>query len=399
MVDKKQGSSPSPEEYPTSPDPIWQRFLATAAATLRSGWDMLEGIAPSPEEREKLARLLREVFDRAIEVPPDLYKKLKEDVARRPAAERVDPVMASWNRTRACARRTAGVGAVTTIPMVAPGFGPAIAALGLVADWRYVAEQQRNLVLEIAALFEVELENPSEEVRLLFLLSTGVAYVDTAVGALVSKELAKRAGQEIARRALVRMAPVAGAAVAGSLNYTATLALGRAAITRFAREAGVEISDQRWAREHPALNELRQAVTAAVSAAEEDQLKRPVIPVEMSPVILELSTSEREELLELALARAGHTESPSPAQQEALAEIAAALGFSEPEVAKTRAAMERTFTAHAQRVSRLLRAGGSAVSSGTGNVWRKSLELARRGWYRAARRGTPGAESSDKPEQ
>lgn len=352
-------------------------------------------------EVTRLARRLREAVDRALEVPDDLHLKIAGEVARirAEAGAGADPVRIAWERTRERARRTAAVGAVTTIPSLVPVLGPAIAAFGLVADWRYVAEQQRDLVLEIAALMGVALEDPSRQVRALFLASSGASITGTQLGGAVGRTLAK----QVARRGASRALPGVGAALAGGINYVATVAIGRAAIARFAAEAGMEVRGVVPSRPHPAMPELRRAVIAAVRHG-----RRRALESERD-AIAGLSRDEREELLDVAIitALSGADSAVRGALpdggQELLDEIASTLALPAGEVDAGVRRARRNLRRLAAHLSRRLGEVGKDGRSAASRLWRSAGDLARR-WplgrgrgrvrHRASSAGEPGEAGS-----
>src|SRR5688500_4785716 len=176
---------------PPTKDPRWKAFARESAQGLRERLDRLATL--TEDEREQIALRLEQSISGALEVPDDLQSVIEESAARLIAqSDSVDPVAIAWERTRERARRTAAIGAVTTVPAVLPGMGTALAALGLVADWRYVAEQQRDLVLEIAALFGEWPENPTKETRNLFLAATATAFGGSGAGKAVTNVLARQ---------------------------------------------------------------------------------------------------------------------------------------------------------------------------------------------------------------
>ncbi|HSL70244.1 MAG TPA: hypothetical protein VK864_08365, partial [Longimicrobiales bacterium] len=247
----------------------------------------------SAEDRERLARRLHTAVANALEVPPDLKPRIEETAARLIArSAEHDPVALAWERTRERARRTAAIGAVTTVPALVPGIGTALAALGLVADWRYVAEQQRDLVLEIAALFGAWPDDPTTQARSLFLVASASAFASPAAGRYVSRILAK----QVARRSVARLLPGAGAAVAGALNYIATISIGRAAIDHFAERAGIEVQGVVPTEVSPALPLLRNAIVEKIGAGSNAQ----PFTEEASSAMAGLQPAERDELLDLA---------------------------------------------------------------------------------------------------
>ncbi|HUG02723.1 MAG TPA: hypothetical protein VML95_12720 [Longimicrobiales bacterium] len=375
-------SGPAPDPAP-EPDPDgarWRAFATDTAGELRR---QLAGASDELGEADadRVARRLADAIDDALEVPDDLPLRIAGDVARlrAEAGPGGDPVAIAWARARERARKTAAIGAVTTIPSMIPVLGPAIAALGVVADWRYVAAQQRDLVLEIAALFDVRLDDPTGRVRALFLTSTGAALAGSAVGEAVGRAAARR----VARRGLARVVPGVGAVVAGALNYASTVAIGRAAIGRFAREAGLEVRGVVPGVAHPAMEPLRAWIL--------DPSAPQGAPVEATAVAA-LSASEREELIDLAVVSTAGVEDGDAR----LATIVDALGFDAEEVSEAQRSFAAKVRGFAKRFrDRLARAGGGGRAAAR-RVWRDALRLASRA-RRWRRRSEEARESPSGP--
>lgn len=354
----------------------WREMVGGASAQFRERLGRARFPRLGERDRERLARRFQEAVDSALEVTPELPGRIAVGVAelraRHPDA---DPVALAWARTRERARRSAAVGAVSALPAMVPGIGPALAALGMVADWRYVAEQQRDLVLEIAAILGVPVAEPTREVRALF-----VGSMATAFGAVRAGEAAVDvAARQVARRSLTRVVPGVGAVVAGALNYVGTLALGRAAIRRFAAEAGIPVRGIIPAATHPALPRLRQAVVAAVRTSVIGDGGTPVFTREQRDIVAGLPPSAREELLDLAVVSAAAEEGMSDEEERVVAEVAACLGFSPGELAAARREAEEEMGAYAARLRRLLGAARRGGAEATGRVWRRARAVARRG--------------------
>ncbi|CAN5575419.1 hypothetical protein BH24GEM3_BH24GEM3_25670 [soil metagenome] len=354
----------------------WRALASSAAAEFRERLDLARYLRLSDREKERLARRLREAIDAALEVPPDVPARITTEVERMRlrAGAGADPVALAWRRVRERARRTAAVGAVTTIPAMLPGFGSALAAFGLVADWRYVAEQQRDLVLEIATLMGVTPEDPTAEVRGLFLAGAGAAFGGKAAGEVTLKLLTR----QVARRSMARLVPGAGAAVAGALNYLATLAIGRAAIRRFAYQAGIEVHGLVPARVHPALPQLQQAVVAAIRTAELGDGDSPVFSDEQRATLGALSPAERESLLDLAVVSAVAQGGVNEEEERVLEEIALALGVATADLQAARDAAEKDLVSYRRRFRRLLGSARERGSGAAGRVWQRTRSLVRR---------------------
>ena len=345
----------------------WRRFAREATDALRARIERLTTLRA--DERERLVRRFEAALGHALEVPPDLQPRIEETAAALIASSsEVDPVALAWARTRERARRTAAIGAITTVPAMVPGIGTALAALGLVADWRYVAEQQRDLVLEIAALFGDWPENPTEDARNLFLAATATAFASPEAGRFVSEVLAR----QIARRGVARLLPGAGAAVAGGLNYIATVTLGRVAISYFGERAGVAVHGVVPVESHPALPSLRNAVVEAI----ENHKLTGLFSEDAAAAMKELRADEREELLDVAAALLAAADRLKGGES-LLKRLGLQLGFTAEQV--------ETVMQHAQRdaeplrkrlggaIQRVASKGGAAAES----VWRYAARIAR----------------------
>jgi hypothetical protein len=351
----------------------WRRIAADATENVRERIARYAELPP--RDREKFVRRMREVIDNALEVPPDLPERAVRRAGRlRSARPDQDPVAIAWSRTRERARSTAAIGAVTAVPTVVPGLGAPLAALGLVADWRYAAEQQRNLILEIAALFGVMPSDPSETVHALFLASTATAFGSTAAGDAVVRVL----GRQIARRSASRLVPGVGAVAAGSLNYVATVGLGRFAIRHFADQAGIELRGLVPEAVHPAMPWLRNATIAAFeNEAVLAGTARPFADEDYT-ILPELSDADREELLDLAAAATTGSSPPGDPRERVLHDIARDLGFSPEDVEEVRSTFRGEVRRFATRLARLVSTAGAKSGNAAQTLWRRAGRLARR---------------------
>jgi uncharacterized protein (DUF697 family) len=371
----RQRSDPDwfPEAPPAADLPgTWEALAAASAAELKQRLGRYAQLGE--KDRDRLAHRLRLAIDSALEVPDHLPQRIAASVARFHArsVER-DPVALAWRRTRQRARRTAAIGAVTTVPAMAPGIGPALAALGLVADWRFVAEQQRDLVLEIAALLGVTLDNPTNQIRALFLASTASAFGATAAGEAAVHVLAR----QIARRSIARVVPGAGAIVAGALNYVATVALGRAAIEHFAHRAGHHVEGVVPHFVHPAMPWLRNQVVRALESLQLVSVGTPVFSEQDVAMLAELPREQKEELLDLAVACAAADGVATADEERVVREIAELLGFRAHELDAAQRAAAADASTSARRVTRLLARARQAGSRTTREIWHRAARLAR----------------------
>jgi hypothetical protein len=357
----------------------WTTFAGETASAFRERLQRLSTL--SEDERERLSERIQEAIAASLEVTPDLQPRIEEQAARLIArSDTVDPVAIAWERTRERARRTAAIGAATTVPALVPGVGTALAALGLVTDWRYVAEQQRDLVLEIAALFGQWPDDPTKQARNLFLAATATAFAAPTTGKFFSRMLAK----QIARRGVSRLMPGAGAAVAGALNYISTIAIGRAAIEEFGVPAGYQVHGLIPTRSHPAMPWLRNAVVQAIESAQPGDL----FSDEARKAISGLSSIERDELLDLAAALT-LARDRDPLTDPLLAELGSLLGFATAEIQIAIGDALRSATPWREKLGTALRKVASRGGNAIDRVWRRASKIAKR-----RRRGGPRAKTA-----
>lgn len=346
----------------------WKRFANQTATALQERLQRLTAL--SAEEREKLTTRFHEAVANALDVPPDLKQIIEERAARLIAqSDTVDPVSIAWERTRERARRTAAIGAATTVPALVPGVGTALAALGLVADWRYVADQQRDLVLEISALFGHWPDDPTTEARNLFLAATATAFASPSAGKIVSEVLAR----QIARRGVARLLPGAGAVVAGALNYISTIAIGRAAILEFGERSGFEVHGIVPHEAHPALPWLRNAVVQSVEAGTLGDLSSD----EARKAIAGLSHTERDELLDLASALSLARDTDSNADP-ILYQIGNILGFATEQVDEAIEDAIRSTMPLKERLGSALRRIGARGADAVEHAWARAARLVKK---------------------
>jgi hypothetical protein len=371
-------SAPPPDDANGDDDGVsgrWREMAQAAAGEVRERLAHVQFPRLSPGDRERIARRLREAVEMALRVPEGRPDELAAEIRTlREASPGVSATDLAWRRTRERARRAAAAGAATTVPALVPGVGTALAALGMVADWHFVAEQQRDLVLEIAALYGVELADPTSEVRGLFLASTGLALGAARAG----DAAAKAASAQVARRWMSRLVPGLGAAVAGGLNYVSTLAVGRTAIARFSHEAGVEVRGLSPAAMNPALPRLRQATVTAIQAAALGDGTVPVYTREQREILEHLSQAEREELLDLAVLGAAD-EGVSADEETVLAHIAGELGFGPAELDEALRGARDGVQSVRGRFTRLVGRAGRGGAETARHLWSRARRLSSRG--------------------
>lgn len=343
----------------------WRSFAVQTGAALQERLQRLTTL--STEERVKLAQRFQDSVIGALDVPPELKSIIEERAARLIAhSKTADPVVIAWARTRERARRTAAIGAVTTMPALVPGVGTGLAALGLVADWRYVAQQQRDLILEISAIFGQWPEDPTADARNLFLAATATAFAAPGTGKVVTEILAR----QVARRGVARLLPGAGAALAGALNYIATIALGRIAITEFARRGGYEVHGIIPREAHPALPWLRNAVVQVIETDALGDLGSD----EAKKAMAGLSPSERDELIDLAAALT-LARDRDPTSDPIVTQIGELLGFAPDEIAKSISDAIRSTLPLREKLGAALRGIGARGADAIEQAWARAARL------------------------
>jgi uncharacterized protein (DUF697 family) len=127
------------------------------------------------------------------------------------------------------------VGAVTSGTATIPGLGTvATLVFGVAADLRATYRLQCELVLEIAALYDhpISLDDKRYVVALVTGMSAGANQVVRKVGV----ELAERATERLAERAVVKAIPVLGVAASAGMNIVATYLVGRRAQAYFSQD-------------------------------------------------------------------------------------------------------------------------------------------------------------------
>lgn len=370
-------SSPT-AALPQLGDASWHALATAAAAEFKDQLAAPHYLRLRERDRTRLARRLHEAIETALTVPPELPAALAAEMARR--LRRAAPDTAreplAWQRVREHARHAAAIGAVTTLPATLSGLGTALAALGLVADWRHVAEHHRDLILELAALLGVPLEEPTRQVRALFVAGATAMLAEAAPPEVVVHHLASH----VAQRSVARVTPGAGTVMASSLNYLATMAIGRATLLRFAAHTDCPVGALFPRRRHPSLPRLEQAVISAIHTAELGrEVADPFADARLGRMLRDLAATERQELLELAAVSAVAQGGISPAEQRVLDSIAARLGYSEATMHTAIVEVRAAIAAFSPRFRALLDSTRETTVGVTRVVWRRTRELARGG--------------------
>jgi hypothetical protein len=365
----------STERLRHSSDRKWHQLADVAAADFQQRLGATRYLRLGQRDRVRIARRLREAIDSAFEVAPEHVARIAAGVDHlRDETERSDAFAAAWARTRERARRTAAIGAVTTLPAAVPGLGTAMAALGLVADWRYVAEEQRDLILEVSAILGVPLREPTVAVRSFFVAGAAAGFGERATGPEIVHVLA----EHVARRSVARVVPGAGAVAASALNYIETVNVGRVAIQRLARRSGIETRPLLPPQPHSELPQLEQTIIEAIKAALAGiEVERPLFSTEQRAVLAQLTLSERESLFDLAIVSSASQGGVSAEEQRVLAHIADVLGFAAEDLLGTISEAQHEVTTFGVRFRRLLDSGRDTPTGVTRLIWRRTRALSR----------------------
>lgn len=117
------------------------------------------------------------------------------------------------------------IGALTAIAGAIPGIGRVASfALGPLADSALVSALQAELVIEIFALYDMEMPEHGEKVAILAIAATNLGADEIARTA--SRWLTQRAGRWIGARWFKRAWPIANIATAAATNIAVTYAIG-----------------------------------------------------------------------------------------------------------------------------------------------------------------------------
>jgi hypothetical protein len=157
---------------------------------------------------------------------------------------------------------TGAVGVASSLPGLIPGVGSMlVASAGLVVDIRKTMEMQKDLVLELAAIYAREI-TPADRRNLLLLVGgvdSGNKLAVKAGGELVAKA-SLRASSGLASKALTKAIPVAGILTSSAVNIVSTYVVGRRA--------------QAYLRADPALAASWDDALRTLSGVDERELAR-----------------------------------------------------------------------------------------------------------------------------
>jgi hypothetical protein len=157
---------------------------------------------------------------------------------------------------------TGAIGVASSLPGLIPGVGSMIvASAGLVVDIRKTMEMQKDLVLELAAIYGREI-TPADRRNLLLLVGgvdSGNKMLVKASGELVAKASLK-VSSEFTSKALAKAIPVAGILTSAGVNVVSTYLVGRRA--------------QAYLRADPSLAETWDDALRTLSGVDERELSK-----------------------------------------------------------------------------------------------------------------------------
>jgi hypothetical protein len=157
---------------------------------------------------------------------------------------------------------TGAVGVASSIPGLIPGFGSMlVASAGLMVDIRKTMEMQKDLVLEIAAIYDRAI-TPADRRNLLLLVGgvdSGNKLVVKAGGELAAKASLKLTSG-FTSKALAKAIPVAGILTSAAVNVVSTYLVGRRA--------------QAYLQADPALTDSWDDALRTLSGVDERELAR-----------------------------------------------------------------------------------------------------------------------------
>jgi hypothetical protein len=157
---------------------------------------------------------------------------------------------------------TGAIGVASSMPGLIPGVGSMlVASAGLVVDIRKTMEMQKDLVLELAAIYDRPI-TPSDRRNLLLLVGgvdSGNKFLVKASGEVVAKASLK-VSSEFTSKALAKAVPVAGILTSAGVNVVSTYLVGRRA--------------QAYLRADPALADTWDDALRTLSGVDERELTR-----------------------------------------------------------------------------------------------------------------------------
>jgi hypothetical protein len=176
--------------------------------------------------------LLKEIDQNQIE------KEVEEEVRKHPELSKAQ---IAQQLITAASRKAATTGAL------AGGFGGPIALLAMAPDIFNLVRQQSRLILAIAFLHGRKPGTPErlKEITATLAISTGAAgarrgivfLLDKGLGSGIAYKITKKIAGRMMARKLPTLAPIAGGAIGGAVNYLAVRSVGRLALDFYSKNA------------------------------------------------------------------------------------------------------------------------------------------------------------------
>ncbi len=128
--------------------------------------------------------------------------------------------------------QTGAVGAVTSAASMIPGLGTfAALTFGVAADIGMTFKLQSEMVLEVAAAYQQELDD--EEKKRVILVVTGVSVGVNQAAQVAGKRIAQKATEKLAEKSVLKAIPFVGVGASAGVNITSTYMIGQRAKSYF----------------------------------------------------------------------------------------------------------------------------------------------------------------------
>lgn len=208
--------------------------MTTTPSSKKQAEEIAARLAPDAGQLDTAGanRALRFFLNRIAEVDQekvaarvDELRKRYPDAAPDELAERL---------IKAKCQKTAAVGAVSSGGALLPGVGSLVAgAAGVIADLRATITLQAELVLEIAEVYDVPVDDANRQQVVMLL--TGIGYGTSQLLTTAGSTLATKLAARVARNWLARALPIIGVATSASTNALSTYIVGQRARVYFSR--------------------------------------------------------------------------------------------------------------------------------------------------------------------
>ena len=200
--------------------------------------DLQQAAAQPPAVQEavesKVDTILTRIFGVIHDV--DIEAAIKRVEQYRTQHPQASPAELSQKLISDKSKRTATVGAATSISSLIPGVGTAAAVtLGVAADIGMTFKLQAELVLEIAAVYDYPLTEQEKQQIVLFItgLSVGTATLTRKAGQAVAIRVGEKLAASTAQKTFTKALPVVGVIASAGTNVLSTYVIGQRADAYF----------------------------------------------------------------------------------------------------------------------------------------------------------------------